>query len=608
MKAQTGPAGVTTSTANFLWLKADAGTSSTVDGAALSQWQDQSGNNNHVSQATAVNRPVYEAGITSTLNGMPSVEFDNDNTNYDYLSIADNSTIDNFSGFTSFAIFRLKTGTPGGTPRGIFSKRSNPSTQYSYSLFHFTSNRINLDVNGTGNRLQSATSFNESIDHLVVASFNPTLATNEQKLYVGNAQDAQNNNTAATVANTTSSLHIGVLYGHTGANKQFNGYIGEIILYNRILNDPERIIVANYLSAKYNVSLSSNDRYAGDTPANGNYDFEVAGLGKDATGTSPSFSASTCGGLGISATGSGLDNSDFILAGHATTTNSQVSTDVGGMTGTNNARWHRIWYVDVTNTSTNIETNIEFDMSDGDVGPVSLSTPSNYVLLYRAAQTGNWTELTTASAIVGDRVQFYAYTLVNDGYYTIGTKNSAVSPLPIELLDFKAVLINNVVELNWSTLSETNNKEFVIERSENAVDFEVVNVTKGAGNSSVRLNYSSMDTEPFSGVSYYRLKQVDFSGDHSYSSIVAVVNNDDSKQVIIYPNPSTGKFSLNLIGFKTIDAFVEVFDEGGKVIIRKKVHENVSSLVENDLKLASGNYLVVVQVNGEQFTSKLIIH
>ena len=117
-----------------------------------------------------------------------------------------------------------------------------------------------------------------------------------------------------------------------------------------------------------------------------------------------------------------------------------------------------------------------------------------------------------------------------------------------------------------------------------------------------------MDTEPFSGVSYYRLKQVDFSGDHSYSSIVAVVNNDDSKQVIIYPNPSTGKFSLNLIGFKTIDAFVEVFDEGGKVIIRKKVHENVSSLVENDLKLASGNYLVVVQVNGEQFTSKLIIH
>jgi hypothetical protein len=608
--AQTGPAGVSTSTANFLWLKADAGTSSTVDATALSQWQDQSGNNNHVSQSTAVNRPVFEAGITSTLNGMPLVEFDNDNTNYDYFSIADNATLDNFSGFTSFAIFRLKTGTPGGTPRGIFSKRNSPSAQYSYSLFHFTSNRMNLDVNGTGNRLQSATSFIESTDHLVVASFNSTLTTNEQKIYVGNTQDAQNNNTAATVANTTSSLHIGVLYGHTGANVQFNGYIGEIVLYNRILNDAERIIVANYLSAKYNVGLSSSDVYFGDNGGNGDYDKEVAGVGSSTNGVSPSFSASTCGGLGISTTGTGLDVGDYILAGHATNTNSQVTTDVGGMTGTNNARWHRIWYVDITNTSTNIQTNIEFDMSDGDVGVVALSTPTNYVLLYRAAQTGNWTELATANAIIGDGVQFSSYSFVNDGYYTIGTKDYLVSPLPIELLSFNAIQNKDIVNIFWETASETNNDYYTVERSKDGIAFEPVSITKGSSKSLQNLEYAETDFNPLSGISYYRLKQTDLNGEFSYSKIVAVNYHFGDIGMDVYPNPNSGDFKISLTGIENKEVLVVVRDISGKDCFSKIVlTQDQDQIIAVDLSgnLKPGTYIVISSSFNKLYSKKIIV-
>src|SRR5688572_4090967 len=74
--AQTGPAGVGSSANNALWIKADAGTSTTTNGASVSLWQDASGNGNNVSQATVAQQPLY---ATSVMNGYPAIQFDNNN-------------------------------------------------------------------------------------------------------------------------------------------------------------------------------------------------------------------------------------------------------------------------------------------------------------------------------------------------------------------------------------------------------------------------------------------------------------------------------------------------------------------------------------------------
>lgn len=58
------------------WWKADAGTSTTTDGVAISQWNDQSSNARHLLQATGVNQPLYKAAIQ---NGLPVVRFDGAN-------------------------------------------------------------------------------------------------------------------------------------------------------------------------------------------------------------------------------------------------------------------------------------------------------------------------------------------------------------------------------------------------------------------------------------------------------------------------------------------------------------------------------------------------
>ncbi|MBK9047972.1 MAG: hypothetical protein IPL74_15250 [Bacteroidetes bacterium] len=111
-------------------------------------------------------------------------------------------------------------------------------------------------------------------------------------------------------------------------------------------------------------------------------------------------------------------------------------------------------------------------------------------------------------------------------------KLGQVSPLPIELLSFNAKPVDNKdVRCDWVTASEIDNDYFTIERSKNGIDFETAGITDGAGNSNYQLSYAFTDTEPYRGLSYYRLKQTDFDGRSSYSEIVAVMLTDKNSLI-----------------------------------------------------------------------------
>ena len=117
---------------------------------------------------------------------------------------------------------------------------------------------------------------------------------------------------------------------------------------------------------------------------------------------------------------------------------------------------------------------------------------------------------------------------------------SLVSVLPVELLSFNASPMNNeIVQLKWQTASETNNDYFTLERSQNGTAWEEVSSLDGAGNSSALLSYSATDSYPYTGISYYRLKQTDFNGQFEYSQIRSVrIDQSDNSTIEIYPNPT----------------------------------------------------------------------
>src|SRR4029077_20170962 len=106
---------------------------------------------------------------------------------------------------------------------------------------------------------------------------------------------------------------------------------------------------------------------------------------------------------------------------------------------------------------------------------------------------------------------------------------------------------NPSVSLTWVTESEINSDYFTIERTTDQKTFETVDQVKAAGESVQILNYQTTDKNPSSGLSYYRLKQVDLDGKVSYSDLVAIKIIATSKEISISPNPVTnGMITIRL--------------------------------------------------------------
>jgi hypothetical protein len=268
LSSQTGPAGVGSSTNNVLWLKADAGTSSTTNNTRISSWNDQSGNGINVTQTVAVQQPSF---ATNVMNGMPAIQFDNVTTTNDKLYAPDSPILDNTAGLSIFTVSKL---TNVGEARTIISKRNNVGVQESYMFFYYdlSGYRMYLDVeHSTNDRFSSTGTYTTNTNYIYDFIYDGTLAAaNRVRLYNGETLDRTATETSATILNNNSPLNIGTT--HETDPRPFGGYIAEIITYTTALNDAQRIIVNNYLSSKYNIALSANDKYAGDTPGNGNYD------------------------------------------------------------------------------------------------------------------------------------------------------------------------------------------------------------------------------------------------------------------------------------------------------------------------------------------------
>ena len=197
------------------------------------------------------------------------------------------------------------------------------------------------------------------------------------------------------------------------------------------------------------------------------------------------------------------------------------------------------------------------------------------------------------------------------------TVNYGSNPLPVELLNFTAVPLNNKeVILEWKTATEINNNYFLVEKSSNAIDYEVVtSVASKAinGNSSTIINYDAIDSSPYFGTSYYRLKQVDFNGDYKYSDVVAVNLNENTELVFdVYPNPTDGNtFNISFATEYDKDYFIEVYDLQGKQLLSQKVIADKAGVSTFEIiptnQFSSGMYFVKLNSNGKSNYKKIVV-
>lgn len=202
-------------------------------------------------------------------------------------------------------------------------------------------------------------------------------------------------------------------------------------------------------------------------------------------------------------------------------------------------------------------------------------------------------------------------------YGTVGNCETETNPIftgggtfPVELLSFTANYLNNAVQLEWITASESNNHFFTVERSYDGNEFSLVENIPGAGNSERVLTYNTTDHRPGSGTIWYRLKQTDFDGQHTYASIVTVTVEQDGPQMFVYPNPAnSGPFFIELQGLRAnTEMEVRILDITGKeaYFSREIANHNGSFTYQISPAISSGVYFVQVKQAGKTLTQKLI--
>ena len=342
--------------------------------------------------------------------------------------------------------------------------------------------------------------------------------------------------------NTLSNLRIGAGTNDNAASEFFDGDIGEVILYAESLNQAQRVLVSNFLSAKYDYRLSGNDLYCQDNGDNGDFDFEVAGIGRlseadihaDAQGS----------GMVRVRNPRGMDDGEFLIWGHQN--GDAHATEFFDVPTGVEARFGREWRVsEVTDAGSADVGAVDIRWDLGGLGPV---TAEDLRLLVDTVGNGKFSlaKAIGGATALGDNIyQFSGVTALRDSArFTLATANASQTALPVDLLYFEASLTEaESVHLDWETVQENESDYFTVEKSRDGSAWLDVGTVDATGAVRRRAGYAATDVQPYPGISYYRLRLTDFSGNHSYSRIRRIHLATPSA-LRAYPNPAANHVIL----------------------------------------------------------------
>ena len=372
--AQKGPGGVSLETTgpansnNKLWLDAESILAS--DGASLSVWGDESlsQNVNNATQATAIDQPTYKSDPSSTINGHPIVRFGG-GKRFLFLTADDINNNGPYTGRSTILAFRTSNDVTsrqmlyeqGGTVRGLNIYIFNGE-------LYLGGYDLNADGDGTPSWgfVSTKTAILPNtiyvISHLFYGPLGAT--TGFIKGYLNGVQFSPIATGVGSLFTHGDPPGLGAVnsdtYNETGpisatGSQPFLGDMAEFIAYDDTLNTAERIIVENYLSAKYFSNLVVNDRFEWQL----NYGAEVIGIGQETGALNRHNTSQGRNIFEIEGNLANFDNQEYFLIGHDDNPVSSWTINRAPNSGTNIQRLEREWKVDHTGNLGNIDITLD---------------------------------------------------------------------------------------------------------------------------------------------------------------------------------------------------------------------------------------------------------
>ncbi len=174
--------------------------------------------------------------------------------------------------------------------------------------------------------------------------------------------------------------------------------------------------------------------------------------------------------------------------------------------------------------------------------------------------------------------------------------------LPIELIAlYGTCLESGVIDIEWKTLTETNNDYFTVYRSFDGVTFEEVYVQFGAGTTSEIQEYAFTDYVEHSGIVYYKLTQTDYDGTTKVSKIIAVETCSEISSFVISKNGIEVSF-LN----PNETHVVVITSLMGQILYTKSFSGVYEAYIETSNMFTKGLYVVSVYTSTQIKSQKFV--
>jgi choice-of-anchor B domain-containing protein len=182
--------------------------------------------------------------------------------------------------------------------------------------------------------------------------------------------------------------------------------------------------------------------------------------------------------------------------------------------------------------------------------------------------------------------------------------------LPVELTEIQARTVDELkAEVEWTTASESNSKEFQIERSRDGISFSQIGTVAAVGNSTSPTTYTFLDENTPDGISYYRLKILDKDEEFEYSEIVNIEISTFKGDIRIFPNPIRKNEEIIVQFDRKVNtaARIGMYDATGKTVFLTETSVGQESFNISSKGLFRGIYFIRIIQDRILFTERILI-
>ena len=636
VNAQVWPGNVGSNIA--LWLRADFGVldvnwDQPTDGTTVAMWTDEV----TAMDFTNVGTPTYQNDAASLFNYNPVIDFNGSTDYFSGASLFGTSTI------SEAAVYIVHKTRSSGSGGGLFCETTPAITgDAGRFMAHYS--------HAPGSGVHWCNSYEAGVDvwcHAPTAIFDLKQLSTFEVSFSADTRTISQNGTKISNSNENyqaltgddNPFFVGVASQTLMTDSEFfaDAQIAEIAVYNGGGNSGTDLQkIESYMAIKYGITLSnSGGGEAGDylstaadllwdadiTPS---YHNHVIGIGRDDLENLDQRQSHTDDDvtriyLGTLAPMTFLNNTGFtpnrsyLIVGdnndlRCNTAASQIESPASIYSRlarewkATNTRMDETFSMDITLESCAVLGSVDIadlrllvdldgDFTDADVhaagagGSLSFSY-NNPVLTVSGIST---------ALVPEDRIR----------YLTIGSVDVG-TPLPVELVSLNAICNGSSTEVRWTTLTESNNDYYTIERSIDGAYFHEVGMVQGAGNSTELIDYVWVDNFSRNSKYFYRLKQTDFDG--TVKTLLAAGVKCDVSEVSIYPNPFHNNLEIRFSEPTDSDFMVQVKNSLGQIVLIESISkETIEYHLSIDNDLNNGFYYIeIFNENEVKLSEKLI--